>query len=95
MATALVTISQGNNTLVAAQPGKIIRLSRLVGSSGTYLTVKSGTTDILPPLKSGTAATLDLTFDPGDVMTARGEALTAESQSMSDTYLFLVYDITD
>lgn len=94
MATALVNVTTEDTDLVTAQAGKIVRLLRLVVGANASLTVKSGSTALLPVLKCGLAENLDLAFRPGDVSTARGEALRAQAAG-SAVDAWLVYDVVD
>ena len=94
MAIALVTLSAGSNTLVEAQPGKIIRVRRIVGAPSSDLTLQSGSTPILPELKIGSSNFIDIEFQDGNVQTARGEALNAGAFTGPFT-IWVLYEIVD
>ena len=94
MATALVNVATEGTDLVPAQAGKIIRILRLVAGPSATITIKSGSTALLPPLKSGLTENLDLAFPSGDVSTERGEALRAEAAG-SAVDAWIEYDVVD
>lgn len=94
MAVALVTVSTGNNTLVDAQEGKIIRVSRIIGGPSCDFTLKSNATEILPQLKVGASSYLSIDLPEGNVQTARGEALKASASGGPYT-IWIVYDVVE
>jgi hypothetical protein len=95
MATTLVSLAQGGNELVAAQSGRIIRVHRVLGEPGSDSALRSGDDAITPEMKIGSSGTLDVCFDPGDVCTARGEALNANSLAVGSTTVWIKYDVVD
>jgi hypothetical protein len=94
MAVALVTLSIGNNTLIAAEEGKIIRVARIVGSPSSDFTLRSDAAAVLPELKTGANSHLDIGFPEGNVQTARGAALKAYATTGPFT-LWIVYELVD
>ena len=96
MAIALATITEGTDTtIVSAVSGKIIRVKRVVADSSANFTLKSGSTAVLPALKSGSNANVDLEFAGAPVVLARGEALVAHNDSPGPTDVYVEYEVVD
>jgi hypothetical protein len=96
MAVALTTITEGTDTtIVSAVSGKIIRVKRVVAGSAANFTLKSGSTTILPALKSGSNANVDLAFADAPVVLARGEALVAYNASPAAAEVYIEYDVVN
>jgi hypothetical protein len=96
MATALVSLSiSADTTLASAVTGKIIRLKRLLGSSQLNAVLKSGSTPISTELRSGSNANVDISWTESPLACARGEALVAHSYSISETEVWIEYDVVD
>ena len=96
MAIKLVNLGpSGTTQLVAAESNKIIRLLRILLAPGSEVTIKSGSTTILPMLKCSTNGNCEKEFSQGNVQTGAGEALNAVSVASVSTMCWLEYDIVD
>ncbi len=96
MAIKLVNLGpSGTTQLVAAESGKIIRLLRILLAPGSEITIKSGSTSILPAFKCSTNGNSDKEFPQGNVQTDAGEALNAVSAALVSTMCWLEYDIVE
>ena len=85
----------GTTQLVAAESGKIVRLLRILLAPGSEVTIKSGSTSILPTLKCSTNGNSEKVFSQGNVQTGAGQALNALSAATVSTMCWLEYDIVD
>ncbi len=96
MATVFINLPIGTDTtLVDAVSGKIIRVKRVVGGPWADFTLKSGSTVILPALRSGTNSNVDVGFADAPVVLARGAALVAYNSSPGATDVYVEYDVVD
>jgi hypothetical protein len=96
MAIALTTLTEGTDTtIVSAVSGKIIRVKRVIGGASANFTLKSGSTAVLPGLRSGTNSNVDVAFADAPAVLARGEALVAYNDSPAATDVYVEYDVVD
>ena len=96
MATTFASITAGTDTtLVSAVSGKIIRVKRVVAGPSANFTLKSGSAAILPALRSGTNANVDVAFAASPLVLERGEALVANNASPAATDVYVEYDVVD
>jgi hypothetical protein len=96
MATVFINLPIGTDTtLVEAVSNKIIRVKRVVAGPSANFTLKSGSTTILPSMRSGTNSNVDAAFGDAPVVLTRGEALVAYNASPTATEVYVEYDVVD
>ncbi|MFH1746484.1 MAG: hypothetical protein ABIG44_05500 [Planctomycetota bacterium] len=95
MPAVLINIGPGaNQTVVAAEAGRIHRLHRLLTAASAHLTPKSGSTALTPKLTAGDVS-LDVVWNHEFPQTVAGESLVILNDDMITRACWVEYDTVD